>query len=161
MIYPVILSGGSGTRLWPMSRSLYPKQLLALLGDTSLLQQTVSRVAGSLGFAPPVIVANEEHRFIIAEQLREIGVEPGALLLEPVGRNTAPAAAVAALRIAESAPDALMADALALAEKFAAVARPAMAATKQLFYRVVDLPFAQALEEGRDVNKRMRAFRKA
>ena len=73
MIYPVILSGGSGTRLWPMSRSLYPKQLLALFGDTSLLQQTVRRVAGQVGFAPPLIVANEEHRFIIAEQLREIG----------------------------------------------------------------------------------------
>src|SRR5438105_12147874 len=107
-IYPVILSGGSGTRLWPMSRSLYPKQLLALSGDTSLLQQTVSRVAGKSGFAPPAIVANEEHRFIIAEQLREIGIEPTGLLLEPVGRNTAPSAAVAALRIAESAPDALM-----------------------------------------------------
>jgi mannose-1-phosphate guanylyltransferase/mannose-1-phosphate guanylyltransferase/mannose-6-phosphate isomerase len=108
MIHPVILSGGSGTRLWPMSRSLYPKQLLALFGDTSLLQQTVARVAGKPGFAPPVIVANEEHRFIIAEQLRAIGVEPAGLLLEPVGRNTAPAAAVAALRIAETAPDALM-----------------------------------------------------
>src|SRR2546430_12784097 len=102
MIYPVILSGGSGTRLWPMSRSLYPKQLLALFGDTSLWQQTVSRIAGKPDFAPPIIVANEEHRFIIAEQLREIGVDPAALLLEPVGRNTAPAAAVAALRIAES-----------------------------------------------------------
>src|SRR5438067_3826311 len=108
MIYPVILSGGSGTRLWPMSRSLYPKQLLALFGDTSLLQQTVGRVTGKSSFAPPVVVANEEHRFIIAEQLRGIGIEPGGLLLEPVGRNTAPAAAVAALRIAESAPDALM-----------------------------------------------------
>src|SRR5207244_13659879 len=92
MIYPVILSGGSGTRLWPMSRSLYPKQLLALFGDTSLLQQTVSRIAGKLDFAPPVIVANEEHRFIIAEQLREIGVEPAALLPEPGGRHTAPPA---------------------------------------------------------------------
>jgi mannose-1-phosphate guanylyltransferase / mannose-6-phosphate isomerase len=108
MIYPVILSGGSGTRLWPMSRSLYPKQLLALFGDTSLLQQTVSRIVGKPDFAPPVIVANEEHRFIIAEQLREIGVEPAALLLEPVGRNTAPAAAVAALRITESDPDGLV-----------------------------------------------------
>jgi mannose-1-phosphate guanylyltransferase/mannose-6-phosphate isomerase len=105
MIYPVILSGGSGTRLWPMSRSLYPKQLLALFGDTSLLQQTVSRVAGQPGFAAPLIVANEEHRFIIAEQLREIGVEAAGLLLEPIGRNTAPAAAVAALRIAERDPE--------------------------------------------------------
>src|SRR4030095_6959372 len=108
MIYPVILSGGSGTRLWPMSRSRYPKQLLALLGDTSLLQQTVRRVAGQPGFAPPLIVANEEHRFIFAEQLREIGVEPTGLLLEPIGRHTAPAAAVAAVRMAQSAPDALM-----------------------------------------------------
>ena len=96
MIHPVILSGGSGTRLWPMSRALYPKQLLALTGERSLLQETAHRVAGDAGFAPPLIVANEEHRFIIAEQLREIGVVPEALVLEPVGRNTAPAAAVAA-----------------------------------------------------------------
>jgi mannose-1-phosphate guanylyltransferase/mannose-6-phosphate isomerase len=108
MIYPVILSGGSGTRLWPMSRSLYPKQLLALFGDASLLQQTVRRVAGQAGFAPALIVANEEHRFIIAEQLREIGVEAAGLLLEPIGRNTAPAAAVAALRIAERDPQGLV-----------------------------------------------------
>ncbi len=101
----MILSGGSGTRLWPMSRSLYPKQLLALFGDTSLLQQTVRRVAGQPGFAAPLIVANEEHRFIIAEQLREISVEAAGLLLEPIGRNTAPAAAVAALRVAERDPE--------------------------------------------------------
>src|SRR2546430_9576507 len=105
MIYPVILSGGSGTRLWPMSRSLYPKQLLALFGDTSLLQQTVRRVAGQPGFAASLIVANEEHRFIIAEQLREIRVEAAGLLLEPIGRNTAPAAAIAALRIVERDPE--------------------------------------------------------
>ena len=108
MIVPVILSGGSGTRLWPMSRSLYPKQLLALFGDSSLLQQTVLRVAGQPCFATPLIVANEEHRFIIAEQLREISAAPEALLLEPIGRNTAPAACVAALRIAKAEPDALM-----------------------------------------------------
>src|SRR6266568_6459241 len=108
MIHPVILSGGSGTRLWPMSRSLYPKQLLALVGERSLLQQTVLRVAGDTGFAPPLIIANEEHRFIIAEQLREIGAAAEALVLEPVGRNTAPAACVAALRLAASEPDALM-----------------------------------------------------
>src|ERR1700739_3507073 len=107
MIYPVILSGGSGTRLWPMSRTLYPKQLLTLLGRDSLLQQTVRRVAGREGFAPPLLVANEEHRFIIAEQLREIGAMPQALLLEPVGRNTAPAACVAALALSESEPDPL------------------------------------------------------
>src|SRR5579864_2501698 len=108
MIHPVILSGGSGTRLWPMSRSLYPKQLLALTGARSLLQETALRVAADAGFAPPLIVANEEHRFIIAEQLREIGVTAEALVLEPVGRNTAPAAAVAALRLAEGEPDAVM-----------------------------------------------------
>src|SRR5579863_1846463 len=73
MIHPVILSGGSGTRLWPMSRALYPKQLLALVGDHSLLQETVLRVVGDSGFAAPLVIANEEHRFIIAEQLREIG----------------------------------------------------------------------------------------
>src|ERR1700758_1023745 len=89
MIHPVILSGGSGTRLWPMSRTLYPKQLLSLLGRDSLLQQTVRRVADRQGFAAPLLVANEEHRFIIAEQLREIAAVPRALLLEPVGRNTA------------------------------------------------------------------------
>src|SRR6266852_3549380 len=108
MIHPVILSGGSGTRLWPMSRSLYPKQLLALVGERSLLQETVLRVVGDVGFAPPLIIANEEHRFIIAEQLREIGAAADALVLEPVGRNTAPAACVAALRLAASEPDALM-----------------------------------------------------
>src|SRR5687768_16098665 len=108
MIHPVILSGGSGTRLWPMSRSLYPKQLLALVGVHSLLQETAQRVTGDPGFAAPLIVANEEHRFIIAEQLREIGAVPDALMLEPVGRNTAPAACIAALRLAQSDPDALM-----------------------------------------------------
>ncbi|MFZ3234569.1 MAG: mannose-1-phosphate guanylyltransferase/mannose-6-phosphate isomerase [Stellaceae bacterium] len=108
MIHPVVLSGGSGTRLWPMSRTLYPKQLLRLLGDDSLLQQTLRRVADRDRFAPPLLVANEEHRFIIAEQLREIGAPARALLLEPVGRNTAPAACVAALVLAESDPDALM-----------------------------------------------------
>ena len=108
MIQPVILSGGSGTRLWPMSRTLYPKQLLSLLGQDSLLQQTVRRVADRQGFAAPLLVANEEHRFIIAEQLREIAAVPRALLLEPVGRNTAPAACIAALALTEAEPDPLM-----------------------------------------------------
>jgi len=108
MLYPVVLSGGSGTRLWPMSRTLYPKQLLRLLGEDSLLQQTVRRVADAGRFARPLLVANEEHRFIVAEQLREIGAPSQALLLEPVGRNTAPAACVAAMMLAESEPDALM-----------------------------------------------------
>jgi mannose-1-phosphate guanylyltransferase / mannose-6-phosphate isomerase len=108
MLYPVILSGGSGTRLWPMSRTLYPKQLLRLLGEDSLLQQTVRRVGDAGRFAQPLLVANEEHRFIVAEQLREIRAPSQALLLEPVGRNTAPAACVAAMILAESEPDALM-----------------------------------------------------
>jgi mannose-1-phosphate guanylyltransferase / mannose-6-phosphate isomerase len=107
-IHPVILSGGSGTRLWPMSRTLYPKQILRLVGDHSLLQQAVLRVDGLSGFAAPLVVANEEHRFIIAEQLREVGLARHALLLEPIGRNTAPAACVAALSLVESEPDALM-----------------------------------------------------
>ena len=105
MIHPVILSGGSGTRLWPMSRTLYPKQLLNLAGSGSLLQQTVGRVSDAARFAAPLLIANEEHRFIIAEQLREIGVAPRALVLEPVGRNTAPAACVAALFLLQDEND--------------------------------------------------------
>jgi mannose-1-phosphate guanylyltransferase/mannose-1-phosphate guanylyltransferase/mannose-6-phosphate isomerase len=107
-IHPVILSGGSGTRLWPMSRTFYPKQLLPLVGERSLLQQAALRIGGSPRFAAPLVIANEEHRFIIAEQLREIDVAAQGLVLEPVGRNTAPAACIAALWLAESEPDALM-----------------------------------------------------
>src|SRR2546430_8752434 len=95
MFAPVILSGGAGTRLWPLSRELYPKQLLALTGTHTLLQQTVLRLEG-LGAAAPVIVCNEAHRFLIAEQLRELEVAPRATLLEPCGRNTAPAIALGA-----------------------------------------------------------------
>lgn len=94
-IVPVILSGGSGTRLWPLSRELYPKQLLALAGPRTMIQDTAARVAAA-PFGPPVVVCNEEHRFIIAEQLRAIGIAPRAILLEPIGRNTAAAAAAAA-----------------------------------------------------------------
>jgi mannose-1-phosphate guanylyltransferase/mannose-6-phosphate isomerase len=97
-LQPVILSGGSGTRLWPASRENYPKQLLALLGERSLLQETVLRLEGIAGSVlPPIIVGNEEYRFIVAEQLRQIGIEHPRLLLEPVGRNTAPALTLAAL----------------------------------------------------------------
>ena len=107
VIHPVILSGGSGSRLWPLSRSLFPKQLLALAGERSLIQDTVLRTE-SAGFAQPLIICNTEHRFLIAEQLRETNVSPQAIVLEPVGRNTAPAAAIAALMIAEKDPDGLL-----------------------------------------------------
>lgn len=105
LIHPVILSGGVGSRLWPLSRSLYPKQLLALAGERSMLQETALRVSGAQ-FAPPLIICNQEHRFLIAEQLREIGIAPESVVLEPVGRNTAPAAAIAALILIERDPHA-------------------------------------------------------
>lgn len=95
-IHPVILSGGSGTRLWPLSRESFPKQLHNLFGEHSLLQETAARVAG---LGAPLIVCNNEHRFIIGEQLRAIWVMPHGIVLEPTGRNTAPAAAVAALML--------------------------------------------------------------
>jgi len=95
--YPVILSGGSGSRLWPMSRRLLPKQFLPLVSERSLLQDTVMRLQGVQRALAPIVVSNSEHRFLVAEQLREIGVKPDVQVLEPVGRNTAPAVAVAAL----------------------------------------------------------------
>ncbi len=97
MILPVILSGGSGTRLWPLSRELYPKQLLPLVGHHTMLQETVLRLKGLDDIAGPLIVSNDNHRFMVAEQMRLIHARPTAIILEPVGRNTAPAAAVAAL----------------------------------------------------------------
>ena len=103
LIQPVVLSGGSGTRLWPLSREKYPKQLLPLIGEDSLLQATVRRVEGIAGvkLAAPVVVCNEEYRFVIAEQLRLMG-KPGTVVLEPVGRNTAPALTIAALNAIKS-----------------------------------------------------------
>jgi mannose-1-phosphate guanylyltransferase/mannose-6-phosphate isomerase len=95
MLTPVILSGGAGTRLWPLSRELYPKQLLALTGERTMIQQTALRLEG-LSAAGPVVVCNEAHRFLVAEQLRQLGVDPQAIVLEPAGRNTAPAIALAA-----------------------------------------------------------------
>jgi len=107
-IVPVILSGGSGTRLWPLSRSLFPKQLLPLVSDDSMLQETAKRVSGP-EFAHPMVICNDAHRFIVAEQLRAMGMGHQGILLEPAGRNTAPAAAVAALRLsAASGPETLM-----------------------------------------------------
>ncbi len=107
VIHPVILSGGTGSRLWPLSRSLFPKQLLALASERSLIQDTLLRATGTQ-FAPALIICNTEHRFLIAEQMREAGVAPRQIVLEPVGRNTAPAAAVAALILAQTDPEAAM-----------------------------------------------------
>ena len=104
---PVILSGGSGTRLWPLSRQAYPKQFLALAGEETMLQATWQRVA-ELASAAPLVVANEDHRFMVAEQLRELGCTPAAIVLEPVGRNTAPAIAVAALQATADGTDPLL-----------------------------------------------------
>jgi mannose-1-phosphate guanylyltransferase / mannose-6-phosphate isomerase len=95
MLVPVILSGGAGTRLWPLSRELHPKQLLPLVGEQTMLQDTVRRLAG-LDLGAPMVVCNEAHRFLVAEQLRAIDCTPRAIVLEPVGRNTAPAIALAA-----------------------------------------------------------------
>lgn len=95
-LLPVVLSGGSGTRLWPLSREKYPKQLLPLVGEESMLQATVSRLDGLPDLAEPLLVCNEEHRFVVAEQVRLLGKQ-GTLLLEPLGRNTAPALTLAAL----------------------------------------------------------------
>jgi mannose-1-phosphate guanylyltransferase/mannose-6-phosphate isomerase len=97
VIVPVILSGGAGTRLWPLSRELYPKQFLPLVGERTMIQETALRTAELPDATAPIVVCNEAHRFLVAEQLREAGVVPRAILLEPEGRNTAPAIAVAAL----------------------------------------------------------------
>lgn len=97
MIVPVILSGGTGSRLWPLSRELYPKQLLPLVNQFTMLQNTAERTLHIVEVAPPQVICNEDHRFMVAEQMRQIGIEPSAIILEPFGRNTAPAVAVAAL----------------------------------------------------------------
>ncbi len=108
MLTPVILSGGVGSRLWPLSREHYPKQLLTLIGDDTLLQATVKRLMGLSEQIAPVMVCNEAHRFLVAEQLRRIGIAPAHIILEPIGRNTAPAAAVAALLSLSYHSDALL-----------------------------------------------------
>ena len=107
-IVPVLLSGGTGSRLWPLSRETYPKQLLSLLGENTLLQQTALRVDDRALFSDPVVIANAEHRFAIGEQLRAVGVAHPTIVLEPFGRNTAPAVAVAALLASETDPDAVI-----------------------------------------------------
>ncbi len=137
-IVPVILSGGSGTRLWPVSRKSFPKQFWPLISDKTMLVETALRAAGP-GFAPPIIVTNQDHRFVVAEQLREAGIRAPRILLEPVGRNSAPAIAAAAILAAETDPgavlwimaaDAAMTDLDALNE---AIQRGAAAAAKNHF----------------------------
>lgn len=108
MMYPIILAGGSGTRLWPLSRELYPKQLLELAGPHTMIQDTILRIRDLNGMKPPIVICNEKHRFMVAEQLRQIGVTPEAIILEPVGRNTAPAVAVAALKAMADGEDPLI-----------------------------------------------------
>ena len=107
-IYPVILSGGAGTRLWPLSRAVLPKQLLPLVGDKTMLQDTALRVANWPGVMAPLVVCGNDHRFMVAEQMREIGITPLGILLEPVGRNTAPAVAAAAHHLKAIDPEAIM-----------------------------------------------------
>jgi mannose-1-phosphate guanylyltransferase/mannose-6-phosphate isomerase len=107
-IYPVILSGGAGTRLWPLSRAVMPKQLLPLVTDKTMLQETALRVRNWSGLMAPLVVCGNDHRFLVAEQLREVGITPHGILLEPVGRNTAPAVTAAARHLVASDPDAIM-----------------------------------------------------
>ncbi|HEY4066691.1 MAG TPA: mannose-1-phosphate guanylyltransferase/mannose-6-phosphate isomerase [Burkholderiaceae bacterium] len=111
-IQPIILAGGSGTRLWPLSRAQYPKQFLVLQGDRSLFQQAVQRLssptAADVEVAPPCVVGNDQHRFLILDQLRELALAPASVLLEPVGRNTAPAMTLAALHAVEAGDDPIL-----------------------------------------------------
>ena len=107
-IYPVLLSGGTGSRLWPVSRTQMPKQLMPLLSSSSLLQETAKRLDGLDEIAPPLVIANTDHRFLIAAQLQELGITPTALVLEPVGRNTAAAAAVATKIVGDLDPEGVL-----------------------------------------------------
>ncbi|AUR13870.1 algA: alginate biosynthesis protein (plasmid) [Phaeobacter inhibens] len=107
MITPILLCGGSGTRLWPLSRKSYPKQFVPLVGETTLFQASALRLSGE-GFAAPMVLTNSDFRFIVTEQLAEAGIDPGAILIEPAGRNTAPAVLAAALWLRARDPDGLM-----------------------------------------------------
>ena len=104
-LHPVILTGGAGTRLWPISREYYPKPFLVLTGERSMFQEAISRLEGIKEVAPPIIVCNEEHRFLVAEHMRQVGKTPSTIVLEPVGRNTAPALTLAALELAHMCGD--------------------------------------------------------
>ena len=110
-IQPVMLAGGSGTRLWPLSRSTHPKQYLPLLGDSTLLDSTLGRLKGIYENQPvlsPLVICNKESRFFVAEHFRKAGIDGGQIILEPCGRNTAPALTLAALHIMETVGDAVM-----------------------------------------------------
>ncbi|MGD9917153.1 MAG: mannose-1-phosphate guanylyltransferase/mannose-6-phosphate isomerase [Paenirhodobacter sp.] len=107
MIYPTILCGGSGTRLWPLSRKSYPKQFVPLLSNETLFQASALRLAGE-GFAAPLVLTNSDFRFIVTEQLAAVGIDPGAVIIEPEGRNTAPAVLAAALFLLRSDPEAVL-----------------------------------------------------
>ncbi|MDI3306182.1 MAG: mannose-1-phosphate guanylyltransferase/mannose-6-phosphate isomerase, partial [Acetobacteraceae bacterium] len=138
-IVPVILSGGTGTRLWPLSREGYPKQFWPLVSARTMLQETAARASGP-GFAPPVVICNEAHRFLVADQLREARIEGARILLEPVGRNSAPAIAAAALLLREENPETvlwLMAADSAIADVAALQAALASAAAAARAGRIV------------------------
>ena len=107
-IIPVILSGGSGTRLWPLSRKQCPKQYLPLVGDNTMLQETVLRLNGLDNLSDPIIVCNADHRFLVAEQCQQINITNPTILLEPIGRNTAPAIAAASLQSLKTLDDAVL-----------------------------------------------------
>ena len=109
-IYPVILSGGSGTRLWPLSRAMYPKQFIRFFNgqSASFLGSTLNRLREDAGFAPPLLLCNNDHRFLIKEEIERSGITPKAIILEPVARNTAPAIAVAALAALRDRSDAIL-----------------------------------------------------
>jgi len=109
MIYPVLLAGGSGTRLWPLSRKSYPKQFSTILGNETLFQASAQRMSGK-AFAAPVVVTGSDFRFIVTEQLQTVGIDPGAILIEPEGRNTAPAVLAAAYHVAAQSPDRAVGD---------------------------------------------------
>lgn len=108
-VVPVILCGGAGTRLWPMSRELYPKQFLSLVDDMSLLQNTLKRVAKYKNIVSPLVVCNEDHRFLVAQQIHELDISPRSIMLEPIARNTAPAITIAALKLLNQGADQIMA----------------------------------------------------
>ncbi|NCC24178.1 MAG: mannose-1-phosphate guanylyltransferase/mannose-6-phosphate isomerase [Deltaproteobacteria bacterium] len=108
MLHPVVLSGGSGTRLWPLSRKFYPKQLLPLVGEETMIQTTIGRAASLPEAAPPIVICNEAHRFLVAEQIQEARLPHSVIVLEPEGRNTAPAAAVAAILALGKDPEAMI-----------------------------------------------------